>query len=71
MQRKGKRVTDTRSDAITERKRIVAFLREQAAMVLMGGIEGQLDLDRAEFSAGLLEEVAESLNDKEHWIGYN
>lgn len=64
-------MSDTRSDAITERKRIVAFLREQAAMVLIGGIEGQLDLERSEFSAGLLEEVAESINDKEHWLGYN
>lgn len=60
-----------KNSAKAERKRIVAFLREQAALVLVNGIEGNVDLERAEFSAGLLEEVAEALDDKEHWLGYN
>ena len=60
-----------RNSAKAERKRIVAFLREQAALVLVNGMEGEVELERAEFSAGLLEEVAEALDDKEHWAGYN
>lgn len=53
--------------ADAERNRIVEYIRKQAALVLVGGVSGQLDLERSEFAAAIMEELSESLEQKEHW----
>ena len=56
--------------ADAERSRIVEYIREQAAAVLVGGLSGELDLERSEFAAAVMEELSESLEQKEHWAGF-
>jgi sRNA-binding protein len=56
--------------AEAERTRIVTYIREQAALVLMGGVSGKLDIERSEFAASVMEEVSASVEKKQHWNGY-
>lgn len=57
--------------ADAECRRIVDYIREEAAKVLAGGVSGELDLDRSEFAAAIMEELSDSLEQKEHWIKFN